>query len=134
MNSTQTKTHTRRKAQKQRNGTTTVEFAFVFPIIFLIIFGMLEINRAMSIIDSARTAVIAGAREGSVAVTSADNVEQEMNDILDLFGVRTRTVTVSPEVIDASVNEVTITVEVPLDSDNGLFMGHFIKHRLDSPT
>ena len=89
------------------------------------VFGLLEISRAVTLTDTARTSVIAGAREANVALTTSDNVEEEMNAILDLFQVRTRTITVSPAVIDATVDEVTISVEVPLTTDNGLFMGMF---------
>ena len=115
----------RQSRANRRKGATAVEFALVVPLVFLMVFGLLEISRAVTLTDTARTSVIAGAREANVALTTSDNVEEEMNAILDLFQVRTRTVTVSPAVIDATVDEVTISVEVPLTTDNGLFMGMF---------
>ena len=107
---------------KQRTGATAVEFALVVPVVLLVIFSLLEVTRAVTITDTARTAVIAGFREANVARTNADNVEAEMDAIFDLFGVRERTISVTPQEIDGSVNQVTIAVQTPLTSANGLFL------------
>lgn len=112
-----------KQSGRVRRGVTAVEFALVCPMVLLIVLGLLEVSRAVTISDSAKTSVIAGAREASVAGTSAANVQEEMELILDIFGVRSRQFNITPAVIDESVNEVRIRVAVPLNSENGLNFG-----------
>lgn len=85
-------------------------------------FGMLEISRMSTVIDAARTSVITGAREARVANATRETIEEEMDNILDLFGVRDSTITVSPAVIDQDTTVVSIDIEVPFNADNGLFL------------
>ena len=87
---------------------------------------MFEISRVMTVSDSVRTSVIAGVREAGIARTTADNVVAKMEETLDLFRVNNRTIVVTPENIDASVSEVTISVSAPLDSSNGVVLHKFI--------
>ena len=112
-----------RRQHIRRAATTAVEFAIVCPMVFLIIFSLFEVSRAVTISDSAKTSVIAGARESLIANTSAANVREEMERILDLFGVTNRDITVTPETIDDTVNEVTIVINVPFATGNGLAFG-----------
>jgi len=109
-----------------RLGSTAVEFSIVCPVVLMIIFGLFEMSRAMTISDSVRTAAIAGAREASIALTTAEEVEAEMRALLRLFRVYNPTIVVTPAVIDAGVNEVTISVEVPMDESNGVVLHRVI--------
>lgn len=111
-----------RRKNCDRRGTTSVEFAIVAPLVLLVVFGLFEMSRAMTISDSVRTAVIAGAREAGIAQTTADNVEDEMRRVLNLFRVRNPTIVVTPEIIDESVGEVSISIRVPMDTSNGVVM------------
>ncbi len=113
----------RRCLQIRRAATTAVEFAIVLPLVLLIVFSLMEISRAVTISDSAKTSVIAGSRQALVAETTNTNVQAEMERILDLFGVRSRQIVVTPAVINPTVQEVSIQITVPFDSSNGLYFG-----------
>ena len=105
----------------KRRGVSAIEFAIVAPIVLLIVFGLFEVSRVMTINDSVRTSVIAGVREAGVANTTADNVKAEIESILNAFRVRSSEVVVTPTVIDAGVTEISIDVTVPLNTDNGVY-------------
>lgn len=105
----------------KRRGVSAIEFAIVAPIVLLIVFGLFEVSRVMTINDSVRTSVIAGVREAGVANTTADNVKAEIEFILNAFRVRSSEVVVTPSVIDAGVTEISIDVTVPLNTDNGVY-------------
>ena len=107
---------------RNRRGATAVEFALVCPIVLGIMFGMLEISRMSTIIDAARTSVITGAREARVVNSSSETIQEEMEEILTLFGVRDTNIEISPSVIDATVETVSIDIEVPFNATNGLFL------------
>lgn len=128
MNTSLKQSNRTRRSLKHRNrlGSTAVEFAMVCPLIFALVFGLFEMSRAMTISDSMRTSVIAGAREAGIAQTTADNVIAEMEETLDLFRVRNRTIVVTPDIIDASVDEVTINISIPLDTSNGVVLHRVI--------
>ena len=111
----------RRTISRKRSAATAVEFALACPLILLLVFGLLEISRVMTVSDSMKTSVIAGAREAGIAHTTADNVKEKMAAVLDLFEVDSRDIVVTPEIIDATVDQVSIDIQVPLNSANGLF-------------
>jgi len=105
-----------------RRGATAVEFAIVCPIVLAIMFGMLEISRISTIIDSARTSVITGAREARVASATRETIRAEMEETLTLFGIRESTIEVTPATIDPTVSEISINIEVPFSASNGLYL------------
>lgn len=110
-----------RESRRTRLGATTVEFALVFPLLLTVTFFMLETLRMTTISETVKTSVLAGAREASVAVTSADTVKHEMELILAPYGIPDHDITVTPAVIDSSVGEVSIGIAVPLNANNGIF-------------
>ena len=111
---------------RNQRGVTAVEFAIVCPMVLLFVFGMFEISRVITITDSVKTSVVAGAREAGVARTTSDNVEAEVARYLDTFRIRNRDITVSPALIDDSVTQVTINVTVPMTAQNGVLFQKFV--------
>ena len=107
---------------RKRLGATAVEFALVCPIVFAIMFGMIEISRMSTIIDSARTAVISGTREARVANATNASIKEEMEEILSLYGIRDHAVQISPNVINPTTTDVTVDIDVPFNASNGLYL------------
>lgn len=119
-------TKSRLRQRNSRTGATAVEFALVCPLVLAVVFGMLEISRASAISSTARTGLIAGAREATVALTNSGNIEAEMDRVLGFFGVSDRQITVTPAVIDDSVEEVNIQLAVPFNGENGQYLGSLV--------
>jgi hypothetical protein len=57
-----------RHAQERERGATLVEFAFICPLLFLLIFGIIDFGSAYNDLISLRQGVREGARQGSVGV------------------------------------------------------------------
>ena len=114
----------RRKKKNHRNGTTAVEFAVVAPVFFLFIIAAVDLGRLNIIRHTADNAAYEAARHAMVPGATAAEAISEANVILRSVGTTGSTVTVSPAVLDPSVNEITVTVEVPLDQ-NGWITPHF---------
>ena len=113
-----------------RLGATAVEFALVCPLVLFTIFAMLELSRASTISSATRTSIVGGAREATIAQTNAANVEASMDRILGFAGVNDRQITVTPAVIDGSVDEVNIQVSVPFNAENGQVLGALMNDRV----
>ena len=99
-------------------------------MVLTVVFGMLEISRASTISNTARTSLIAGAREATVAQTNSDNVTAEIDRIMGFFGVGDRQVTVTPTAIDGSVDEVRIQLSVPFNGNNRQYLGRLMGSRI----
>ena len=100
-----------------------VEFALVCPLIFAIFFGMVELSRVSTIVNTTRSSVLAGAREAIVAETNSANVQAEMERVLTVYGINSSQITITPAQIDGDVTNVSIDIAVPLSSDNGILIG-----------
>ncbi len=75
----------------------------------MIVLGMFEMSRAITISDSIRTTVIASAREAGIARTTSDEVIAEMEEALNHFRVRSPTVVVTQAIIDDTVVQLMPT-------------------------
>ena len=112
-----------------RRGATATEFAVVLPIVLIICFGLMEISRAQTVRETARTAIILGAREAAVLNTDADKVQMEMERVLNPLGVSSSNIVVTPQLINSDVGEVSISINVPYSSENGNLAGRFMGGR-----
>ena len=116
-------TKTRRTDRaEERRGATTVEFAVVFPIFLLFIFGMFEMYSAYRVHSEVVTSLAKGGREASILTASSADVEGAVQDNLALFGVSDPDVVVTPQDIDAETREVQISITVAPGAANGFFI------------
>ena len=102
-----------------RQGAVTVEFAIAAPVLLMFVFASIEFSRVNMIRNTIENAAYEGARRGVLSGATAANCAAVTQDLLDIVGVADSTITVTPPVIQANTEEVTVTVEVPMTVSNG---------------
>ena len=58
------------KSKNARRGVAVVEFAIIAPIVFLVIFGLMEMGRLVMVKQAVTNAAREGCREASLATTT----------------------------------------------------------------
>ena len=121
----------RREAFLRRKGTTTVEFAMVSPVVFLIVFGAIMLFGALTTQNTLAAAARAGGRVASpTSVTSSAIVIAAVQQRLQQGGVDVESVTVNVSPTDLSNlktgDEVSISVSMPLNKSTWLQFGDFL--------
>ena len=102
------------RIQRNRAGATTVEFAFVVPIIFTMFLGAIELTRMNFIRQTAANAAYEGARKAIVPGNSATDAETEALRLLTTLGVRNG----AGVVVASTINRVTVTVTIPINQNS----------------
>lgn len=111
-----------RFCRRDRQGAAAVEFAVVAPLFFLLLFGMVEIGRAIMVQQVLTNASREGARLGVLDGTTTAEVTTAVNTYLQNAAVGVATVTVSPSPpSSAGYGEpVTVTVSTPFNQESWL--------------
>lgn len=106
-----------RSCRKERLGVAAVEFAVVAPLFFLLLLGMIEIGRMVMVQQVITNASREGARIAVLDGTTTADVMEAVETYLAGGGVRSATVTVTPDPpSQAGYDEpVTVTVRVPFN-------------------
>lgn len=117
-----------RRCRKRRRGAAAVEFAFVAPVFFLMVFGLIEFGRMVMVQQVITNASREGARVGVLDGTTGAEVLSAVDNYLEGASVAGATVTVDPvEPATASYGEpVTVTVAVPFSQVSWLPSPMFI--------
>lgn len=68
---------------RPRQGTTVVEMAFVLPVFFIFMWGLIEFGHAYMVINALNAAAKKAAREGSFDGVSTAVVEQKVREYLE---------------------------------------------------
>lgn len=97
------------------------------PVLFLLVFGMIEVGRALMVQHLLTNAARDGARAAILDGAAASDVQSQVTSYLSGSSVSGSTVTVSPDPLDlAEIGDpVSVNVEVPFDSVNWLPSGFF---------
>ncbi len=107
-------------APQLRRGATVVEFSLVLPILFTIIFGMIEFTRLSNIQHAADNAAYQAARAVVVPGASSADAVALANDLLARAGFTSATIVVTPSTIAETTESVTVRVDVPLAANSWL--------------
>lgn len=101
-----------------RRGVAAVEFALTAPLLFLVVFGLIEVGRALMVQQLLSNAARDGARSAILGSATAESVEADVTGYLTLSGINGATVTVTPSpLISAQGGDpVTVAVSVPFAS------------------
>jgi hypothetical protein len=109
----------RRWGRRNERGTTLVEFAFVCPLLFLLIFGIIDFGSVYNDLISLRQGVREGARQGSVGVfgSSSSCSLQSPTGTSDTQ----RLMCLTKNRIGGTADELRVSIE--LDSTNAVGQG-----------
>lgn len=88
----------------------TVEFAICASVFFLFIFAAMEFSRYFLVQHAIQMVAYESARAGIVPGATRDRVQTRADNLLQACGVPNATIDITPEAIDATTREVTVTV------------------------
>src|SRR5262249_18119582 len=104
----------------QRIGATTVEFAVISPVIFLFVFGLIELARGIMVTHLLTNAARNGCRVGIIEGKSNQDITTAVNNTLTATGISGDSITVyvndnNGDTVNAQPgDEVTVRVLVPV--------------------
>jgi Flp pilus assembly protein TadG len=113
----------RQRRRNDRRGTSAVEFAFIAPVFFMLVIGMIEFGRAMMVQQALTNAARQGARlatldstNNSSNPTPASLVTTEVNQALSAASISGAATAISPALPAAAGQDISVTVSVPYTS------------------
>jgi Flp pilus assembly protein TadG len=106
------------KRRSQRRGAAVVELAFTAPVLFLLVFGMIDVGRAVMVQNLITNAARDGARAAALDGATAEQIEAQVVEYLAASSVSGASATVSPNPLTSADwgDPVTCIVEIPFDS------------------
>lgn len=119
----------KRRARSERRGAVSVEMAFVAPVFFLFVLGVVEFTRAMMVQALLTNAAHLGARAGIIDNAQESDVTNAVNNYLSGGGVSGATISVNPDPPSSAGygQFVTVTVSVPYSSVSWLPGPRYLK-------
>jgi Flp pilus assembly protein TadG len=107
----------RRRPHNDRRGTAAVEFAFVAPVFFVLIFGMIEYGRAVMVQQVITNAAREGARVAILSGATTSSTTSAVSTYLTNAGISGATPSVTPDPSTATNGAaITVSVSVPYTS------------------
>src|SRR5262245_34144093 len=99
-----------------RRGAAAVEFAFIAPLLLLLILGIIEVGRMMMVQQIVTNAAREGCRKAVLAGATESQVQTTIDNYLTGSGISGQTITVSTLSSAQPGDSVTVTVSVPYDN------------------
>jgi Flp pilus assembly protein TadG len=120
----------RLRSRSRRRGAAVVEFAFVAPVFFLLVFGMIEYGRMLMVQQVLTNGSREGARRAILEQSTSSEVQTVVENYLKSNSVSGATVTVSPSNLSSAGmgDPVTVSVSVPFTSVSWLPSPWFLKN------
>ncbi|HEV7281883.1 MAG TPA: TadE/TadG family type IV pilus assembly protein [Pirellulaceae bacterium] len=103
-----------------RRGATTVEMAFVVPVVFMLTFGALEFARVSMVRNTVEDALFEGARQSVLPGATSAKITTKVNAVLATTGVKQAAVTIDPATITTKTQKVTVRIRVPMSQNSWL--------------
>ena len=110
---------------RNRRGAVAIEFAFVFPILFLFLVASYELSRANIIMHTCESAAYEGARTGIVPGANSAKTEAAARNVLDTLKIKNAQITTDPVVIVDDTESVAVTIEVNF-AENSILIPNFV--------
>lgn len=106
-------------------GQSLVEFAFILPVILLVLFGITEFGRAVLTVNILTSAAREGARLAIVTEPNVPNVEAKVTEVCLAAGVTPKAITVTGPSPTDPERRVTVTVSADFQVATGNYLGAF---------
>jgi Flp pilus assembly protein TadG len=122
----------RGRRRSTRHGTTTAEFAFVAPVVFILFFGVIELGRGLMVAHLLTNAARVGCRAGVIEGVSTTTITNAVKSSLTGVGISGENVSVQVNdgATDASASkagdEITVSASIPFSSVTWLPFGSFL--------
>ncbi len=108
--------------KKARRGAAVVELAVVSPVMFAMLFGIIEFGWLFSVRHNMINAAREGARLGVIEGVESSEVTARVRDFLEPMGLDDD---VTITVVDATEEDPTVRVDVSVDRDEVSLLGSF---------
>ena len=112
------------RSSKNRRGSSVVEFALCAPVLFAVLFGIIEFSRMLQIQHTVRQAALEGARAGIALDASTSDVQTAATTITGIIGIVSPTITINPNPLAWSSQTISVTVSAD-PSKNGWLLWFF---------
>jgi Flp pilus assembly protein TadG len=107
------------------SGNAMIEFALVFPLLLLLVFGITEFGRAIRIVQTLNSAAREGARVAAVTNPDVDLVTARVNEVLDGAHVTGSGVNVEGPLGAGTNRTVRVTVTAEFEVLSGTILEDF---------
>lgn len=122
-----------RRAARHRRGAAMVELALCLPILFTVVFAILEFSRNLQIHQTVREAAFEGARAGIALDATTSDVIDAATTITNIAAIKNPQITVNPAQLSYTSPTVSVTVSTTAAS-NGWFLMFFNSSSVISAT
>ncbi|HEX4149141.1 MAG TPA: TadE/TadG family type IV pilus assembly protein [Pirellulales bacterium] len=110
--------------RSERRGASVVEFALCAPVLFAVLFGIIEFSRMLQIQHTVRQAALEGARAGVALDAQTSDAQTAATNITSIIGIVSPTVTITPNPLSWSSQTITVTVSAD-PGQNGWLLWFF---------
>ena len=102
--------HRQVRSHKKRRGAAVVEFALCAPVLFAVLFAVIEYARMLQIQHTVRQAALEGARAGVVLDAQTSDVTTAATSITNTIGIVNPTITITPNPLLWASTTISVTV------------------------